>query len=89
VKPGEQKPLRATLAHNLRRLRKRLGWSQDRVAAAAKLNRTYYAEIEGCRRNCGIDTIEKIARAFDVDTIELFLAGRPEAPHERPIDRDS
>lgn len=67
------------MAHNVRRLRKRLGWSQDRVAAEAGINRTYYAEIEVCRRNVGIDNIEKIARALDVDPIELFLAGRADA----------
>jgi transcriptional regulator with XRE-family HTH domain len=76
VETRDRPTLRAKLAHNIRRLRRRLGWSQDRLAMEAGLNRTYLAEIERCHRNVGVDNVEKIARAFDVDEIELFLAER-------------
>lgn len=76
--------LRGKLAHNIRRLRRRLGWSQDHLAAEAGLNRTYLAEVEGGSRNLGVDNIEKIALALDVDPIELFLAVRPEEAAVEP-----
>lgn len=77
--------LRAKLAHNVRRLRRRLGWSQDRLAFEAKINRTYLAEVERCSRNLGIDNIEKLATALQVDPIELFLPERTDdAPPRDP-----
>ena len=79
VENRHTKALRARLAHNIRRLRRRLGWSQDRLALEAGLNRTYLAEVEGRSRNVGVDNIAKLAKALDVDPIEMFLPERPDA----------
>jgi transcriptional regulator with XRE-family HTH domain len=72
AKPGK---LRHILAHNVRRLRKKLEVSQEELAHRAKVHRTYMGSIERSEQNISIDNIEKIARALDV------------APHELLVDR--
>jgi len=53
-------------------LRNNKGWSQEKLALIAELDRTYIPSIESGKRNVSITVIEKIATAFDVDIIELL-----------------
>ncbi|GBD46854.1 helix-turn-helix domain-containing protein [Methylopila sp. Yamaguchi] len=88
VENRHTKALRARLAYNIRRLRRRLGWSQDRLALEAGLNRTYLAEVESRSRNIGVDNVAKLAKALDVDPIEMFLPERSDvapAPDAPPV----
>lgn len=64
--------LRETLALNLRRIRKQRGLSQETLADIVGLHRTYVGSIERGERNLGIDTVEKIANALDVEVGELL-----------------
>ena len=63
---------RALLAHNLRRMRAERGWSQEDLAAACGLDRSFVAHVERAVRNISIDNIEKLALAFDVKIADLF-----------------
>lgn len=63
---------RALLAHNLRRMRADRGWSQEDLAAACELDRSFVAHVERAARNISIDNIEKLARAFGVKIADLF-----------------
>lgn len=63
---------RRKLAVNMRRLRHRHGWSQEQLAEAAGLHRTYIGAIEREERNVSIDNIDRIAAAFRV-TISTLL----------------
>lgn len=65
---------RDRLAANLRSARKALGLSQEALAEAAGLHRTYVGGIERCERNVSIDNIEKLARALHLDISELLSA---------------
>jgi transcriptional regulator with XRE-family HTH domain len=56
----------------VRYLRTEKGWSQEKLALNAELDRTYIPSIEAGKRNVSIIVIEKIANAFDVEIIELF-----------------
>jgi transcriptional regulator with XRE-family HTH domain len=51
---------------NIRRLRKQAGWSQEELAEAAELHRTYIGAIERGERNVSLENIVGIARAFGV-----------------------
>ncbi len=53
-------------------LRIERGWSQEKLALFADLDRTYIPSIEKGERNVSITVIEKIAKAFNVNISELF-----------------
>ena len=63
---------RNLLAQKLRMLRMTHGWSQERLAAASGLHRTYISLIERSACNISLDNLEKIADAFGVTLPELF-----------------
>lgn len=53
-------------------LRTENGWSQEKLALTAELDRTYIPSIEAGKRNVSITVIEKIANALNVEIIELL-----------------
>ncbi len=56
--------VRNRLAVNLKRLRNERGWSQEALADAAGLDRTYISGIERVVRNPTITVVERVARAL-------------------------
>ena len=64
------------LAHNVRRLRKQLGVSQEELAHRARVHRTYMGSIERSEQNISIDNIEKLAKALDVEPHQLLIDRR-------------
>ncbi len=66
------KTARDLFAKRVRELRTERGWSQDDLADAAGLHRTYIGTIERAEQSIGLDNIEKIAKAFKVSIAELF-----------------
>ena len=48
-------------------LRVEKGWSQEKLALTADLDRTYIPSIEKGERNVSITVIEKIANALDIE----------------------
>ena len=57
---------------NLRRLRLEKGISQESLAYAADLDRTYIPSIEKGLRNVSITVMEKLAIALNADISEFF-----------------
>jgi len=53
-------------------LRLKKGWSQEKLALNAELDRTYIPSIESGKRNVSITVIEKIAKALDVEITEIL-----------------
>ncbi|TXH06259.1 MAG: XRE family transcriptional regulator [Nevskiaceae bacterium] len=62
----------------VRELRERHGWSQERLAEIADLNRSYLGEIERGRVTPSLSTIGKLAAALQVAPSALI--GRCETP---------
>ena len=56
--------VRQRLASNLRRLRLKKGWSQERFADEAGIHRTYISDLERGTRNPTITVVEKIAQSL-------------------------
>lgn len=54
-------------------LRIEKGWSQEKLALNADLDRTYIPSIEAGKRNVSITVIEKISMALDVEIFELLI----------------
>ena len=67
--------LRATLADNLRTLRKEQGLSQEALADKAGLHRTFVGAVERCERNISLDNIGKLAVALAVHPSNLLADG--------------
>lgn len=53
------------------------GWSQEKLALNADLDRTYIPSIEKGERNVSIVVIQKIAIALDVDIKDFFDSNSP------------
>ncbi len=66
------KTARDLFAKRVRELRTERSWSQDDLAEAAGLHRTYIGTIERAEQSIGLDNIEKIAKALKVPIAELF-----------------
>jgi transcriptional regulator with XRE-family HTH domain len=56
----------------VKKIRINKGWSQEKLALNADLDRTYIPSIEKGERNVSIVVIEKIAIALDVDIKDFF-----------------
>jgi transcriptional regulator with XRE-family HTH domain len=54
---------RQLFARNIRLARKELGMSQEDMAEASGLHRTYVGDVERGERNISIDNMEKMAMA--------------------------
>ncbi|TAL88581.1 MAG: XRE family transcriptional regulator [Rhodanobacter sp.] len=63
---------RSHIAANIRRRRKTKGLSQEKLGELAELHRTYVSQLERCKTNISIDSLERIARILGVDTAELL-----------------
>ena len=63
---------RRRLAENLRVLRLLRGWSQEALAEAARLDRSYIGGIERGQRNVSLDKVERLAKAFHLSIPELL-----------------
>lgn len=63
---------RKVFAFRLRQIRQLKGLSQEELADMAGLHRTYVGSVERSERNISIDNIERLAKALEVDIIELL-----------------
>lgn len=68
---------RNLFAQKLRMLRLMRGWSQEQLADASGLHRTYISLIERSECNVSLDNLERIADAFELSLPELL--GAPDA----------
>lgn len=64
--------VRRRLADNMRSLRKARGWSQEALADAAGIDRTYISGIERLVRNPTVTVLERIATALEVPAGHLL-----------------
>ena len=57
---------------NIRNERNFRGLSQEQLALAADLDRSYISEIELAKFSASLDVLERIANALDIDPQELL-----------------
>jgi len=64
--------LRQRLAHNLKLARQVRGLTQEELAEAAGMSRTYISELEYLNRNATIDVLERLTTALGLDVLDLL-----------------
>ena len=74
MKRTPKSPLRDVLARNLRLIRAKRGWSQERLAHEAGLNRTYLSAVERSEQNISLDNIARLAAAVEMEAWQLLVA---------------
>ncbi len=63
------------VSQNIRKQRKIKGWTQVKLAIESNISVDYLKKIEtksGCEKQFSLDTIQKIAKALNIDVKELF-----------------
>lgn len=64
--------IKLLVGKRVKKLRNKLGISQEELADLAGLDRTYVTSVECGRRNISIVNIEKLAKALKVSLAEFF-----------------
>ena len=67
--------IRDVLATNLRLLRRARGLSQEELAHRADIDRTYVSALERSVYAAGIDVLDRLAKALDVEAADLLRRG--------------
>ncbi|MGD0858787.1 MAG: helix-turn-helix transcriptional regulator [Terracidiphilus sp.] len=71
---GREQRLQQSFGNRVRELRKRKQLSQETLALACNLDRTYIGGVERGERNISLVNIHKIAEALGVEAREMFDA---------------
>jgi transcriptional regulator with XRE-family HTH domain len=74
-------PIRRVLAENIKKYRKNLGYTQEKLAEKANLSAQTLNDIEGCRRWVSAVTMTKLARALHIAEYQLLV---PEGGEQTP-----
>lgn len=64
--------LSISFGKKIKKMRLAQGLSQEKFALKIGMDRSYYASIEGGKRNVALRNIGKIAKGFNVTLSELF-----------------
>ena len=81
-------PIRRILAGNIRKYRKILGYSQEKLAEKALLSAQTLNDIEGCRRWVSAATLTKLAKALHIAEYQLLVPddeGTGESPYKSSL----
>jgi len=68
---GGVTPRQRHFGDKVRQYRHEKGWSQERLAHEAVINRTYVASLEAGQRNPSLDLICRLAKALHVGAADL------------------
>ncbi|WP_461246702.1 helix-turn-helix domain-containing protein [Treponema sp. R6D11] len=77
--------LRKVLAFNMKMHRKKLGLSQAKLAKLIDVSDNHIALIETGRRFPSISTLEQLATAMNIDTLELFSIKTIESSQKKEL----
>ncbi len=58
---------------NLKKNRKKMGYSQEQFAELCGIHRTYISDIECFQRNVSLENVQRIADALGVDAYTLLI----------------
>lgn len=76
---------RGLLAWNLRRIRVKSGFSQERLAFDSGVDRSYVGGLERGEHNPTIDLLERLAQTLNVAVHEFFIEPTRSAKTPEPL----
>jgi transcriptional regulator with XRE-family HTH domain len=76
--------VRKLLSSNLKKYRKKLGFSQEKLAENAEISTMMVKDMEACRTWISDKTLESLASALKIDIFHLFL---PDIVYEEEINK--
>ena len=77
--------VRQTIGWNLRYLRVKHGLSQERLALAAGIDRSYVGRVERGSENVTVSTLEAFSTVLEVHVSELFKEVAKDAPRPKAL----
>lgn len=77
--------VRKTIGWNLRRLRVDRGFSQERLALEAGIDRSYLGRVERGMENVTVSTLEAISFTLGVHVAELFASVDDKSAPPEPL----
>lgn len=82
-------PWLRNIAANVRRLRVRLGWTQEQLAEHAEIESRYVHSVEAARANPTVKVLTALAVSLGTKPASLFAAAKfakapPGRPHRQP-----
>jgi transcriptional regulator with XRE-family HTH domain len=81
---ADAEPIRKVLAGNIKKYRKSLGYSQEKLAEKAGLSAQTLNDIEGCRRWVSPVTMTKLAKALHIAEYQLLMPETGETVENHP-----
>ncbi|WP_338985227.1 helix-turn-helix transcriptional regulator [Spiroplasma endosymbiont of Diplazon laetatorius] len=67
-----QKDIIKTFSKNMKRIRVNAQLTQEELSFSSELHRNYISDAERGKRNISLKSVEKIAKALNVEPIEFF-----------------
>ncbi len=87
--PTQRRDAQQLFAENVRRIRLKIGLTQEKVAEAAGLHPNYISSVERGERNISIGNIENIAIALGVSMSELVTDYQPQEKKKLSASKNS
>ena len=72
----EEDDIRTVFAANVRAERVKANLSQEALAAAAGVDRSYVSSLERCVYGASIDVVDRIAKVLKIEAAELLRRSR-------------
>ena len=69
----------STVGERIREVREARGWTQEKLAGAAKISKSFLSEVENKGKNISLDLLLRVATALDASVEYLATGGGDEA----------
>lgn len=64
--------IKQKVGQRIKELRKDLGYSQERLANEAEVDRTYVTDVENGRRNISVEVLERLLIGLKISFADFF-----------------
>jgi transcriptional regulator with XRE-family HTH domain len=84
VCPSKGKTIMSSVGERIKEQRSKLGWTQEKLAAAAKMSAGFLSDLETGKRNVSADYLMEISHALGV-SLDYLMKGDSSKPMSREV----